>query len=104
MKFLIAALSALFLSMFLIGISYADNTCTNVQRHNGGSVNNNCNNNSNSNSNTNTQDNNQNVNVTVGSSSHVSTVTTLPSTGPEDGVLISLLASFPLGLLLRKKA
>jgi hypothetical protein len=104
MKFLIAALTALFLSLFLVGFSYADNNCTTVQKHNGGSVNSNCNNNSNSQSQSQTQDNNQSVNVTVGAVQSIATVTTLPSTGPVDGVLFTLLASFPLGVFLRKKA
>lgn len=94
----------LFLLLMVAVPSFADNNCANVQGFNRGSANNNCNNNSNSQDQSQTQNNDQNVNITMPAVQLASTVTVLPHTGPADGVLITLLASLPLGLVLRKKA
>jgi len=107
MKFLsLFAASTLLFILFLVVPVFADNTnnCVNVQRHNGGSVNNNCNNNSNSQSQSQEQNNNQTVNITNSVVAVAPRAVVLPSTGPMDVVLYSLFASFPLGILLRKKA
>lgn len=102
MKYLTLFFMFLFAAVVIIP-AFADNTCTNQQVYNGGSVNNNCNNNSNSQSQSQTQNNNQSVNI-MPAVQGTSTATVLPHTGTVDGILLSLFASLPLGFMLRKKA
>ncbi|MDE2025352.1 MAG: hypothetical protein KGJ07_02575 [Patescibacteria group bacterium] len=104
MKQVVAFILPLFFLLLVAVPSFADNNCRNIQRHNGGSVNNNCNNNSNSQDQSQTQNNNQNVNITMPAVQLAPTVNVLPHTGPADSVLFTLFASFPIGILLRKKA
>ena len=86
------------------GLAYADSNCTNIQKHNKGSVNNNCNNNQNSQNQSQTQENNQNVNVSIAQVLPASTVTVLPHTGSQDLALYSIFGAGIVGVYLRRKA